>query len=113
MRRTIRMLGDGSLQCAGAQLGYDAYDIAFFMADPDETTPLTIDWTGFLGTDTITLSEWDSDNLTVASEANTTKAASCKISAVPDLSCGTAINTITTTDGQIARRRVRFYGRQH
>lgn len=67
-------------------------------ADDDETIPVTIDWSGWLGSDTISSVSNNATGATLASEANTTTGASFNIT-----SASSAIieHRITTAAGYV------------
>lgn len=111
MTAIVRVLADGSLTAAGAKLGYDSAGLPFFTQDPNDTDKLTIDWTGFLGTETISTAVWSALGLTVAGSATSGKTTSANVSAVPSNSMGEVSVLLTTSGGRIKTLSVRFYGR--
>lgn len=109
---TVRVLADGSVISAGPKLARDYYGVLAFQQDPDETSLLTIDWTGYLGTETISSITWTATGLTKASEATSGKTTSVKISAVPTNSHGEIEAALTTSGGRIKVVTIRFYARE-
>lgn len=112
MTTTIRILADGSIQSAGPKLARDYYGVLAFQQDPDETDTLTIDWTGYLGAETISTIAWTATSLTKASETTSGATTTVKISAVPTNSHGEIEAILTTSGGRIKLVTVRFYGRE-
>lgn len=112
MARTVRILSDGSITNAGAKMAIDGAGFASFLQAPEATELLQLDWTGYLGGETISTSAWEAGNLATAGAANTNGVTSVRVSAVPEWSYGYAKNTITTSGSRIATREVRFYGRK-
>lgn len=112
MTPTIRVLADGSTQSAGPRLAKDYYGFLAFQQDPDETSLLTIDWTGYLGTETISSVTWTATGLTKASEATSGNSTTVKISAVPTNSYGEIEAALTTSGGRIKVVTIRFYARE-
>lgn len=110
MARTIRILSDGSFINAGAKMAVDGQGIISFLQDPAATEILQFDWTGYLGTETISSSTWTSEQLTISSPTVSGKVAQVFVSNVPLNTHGGAHNTITTSSGRVQTREARFYG---
>lgn len=75
----------------------------FVSKDPDSTEDFMIDWTLFLGSETITESTWDGDGLTVSASGLSSDArrATALISGGVCGSCYRVRNRITTSGGRI------------
>lgn len=112
MTPTLRVLVDGSVQSAGPKAVRDYHGFLAVQQDPDETSLLTIDWTGYLGTETISSITWTATGLTKASEATSGKITTVKISAVPTNSYGEIEAKLTTSGGRIKVVTLRFYARE-
>lgn len=112
MSNTVRILADGSVINAGPKPSRDDRGILCWYVDPDSVEILSIDWTGFLGTATITTATWTADGLTITGSSTSGATTSCKISSVPLYSQGTAELVVAVSDGRTAVRRFRFYGRE-
>lgn len=112
MSATVRVLADGSVISAGSKLTRDYFGLLSFQQDPDATDKLTIDWTGYLGSETISTATWTATSLTLASNAISGKTTTVMVSAVPDTSAGTAEVLLTTSGGRIINLTFRFYGRE-
>lgn len=79
--------------------------ITQYVKDPDETLDYQIDWSDWLGTDTISLSSWDvTSGITVDSSSNTTTTATIWLSGGTENSRYEITNTVTTADGRIAEK---------
>ena len=105
MNRTVRILASGAVQPIPPLYRNGAG----VMADQDtnEIMDYTVDWTGWLGSDTISSSTWTATGVTLASAANTTKQASVRVSAVVGDS-GEALNRVTTALGAVKDVTLRF-----
>ena len=106
----VRILVDGSPQSAGPKMGRDYYGYLAFVQDPEETSLLTVDWTAYLGSETISSATWTADGLTLANNAITGKQTTVNVSAVPERNHGEAKVELTTSSGRVIVRRFRFYG---
>lgn len=105
MNRTIRVLASGRAQALTPLY----YDIDGFIAsdqDADETMNYTVDWSGWLGADTISSSTWTAENVTLGSAANTAKQTSMRISGVTG--SGKAVNRVTTAAAAVKDLTIRF-----
>lgn len=72
-----------------------------FIKDPDATIDFSVDWTDWLGTDTIVTSTWTvPTGLTSVTETNTTKIATIFLSGGTTGSSYEIINRITTAEGR-------------
>lgn len=109
---TIRVLADGSVINAGPKPSRDYSGFLSFIQDPDDTETLTIDWTGYLGSETISTATWTAGGLTLASSAISGKTTTTNVSAVPLNTHGSAEVLMTTSAGRIKNLTVRFYGRE-
>lgn len=84
-----------------------------FVKDPGATTYFTIDWTSWLGSDTIESSTWTvPDGITEESDDNDTTSATIWLSGGTHQQDYIIINTITTAAGQIEPRRIRVEVRE-
>lgn len=106
----VRILADGSPQSAGPKMGRDYYGYLAFIQDPEETSLLTVDWTGYLGSETISTAVWTAERLTLANDTITGKTTTVKVSAVPERNHGDAKVELTTSSGRVIVRRFRYYG---
>jgi len=75
-----------------------------FLKDPDAVLDYQIDWSDWLGTDTISSSSWTVSGVTKDSDTNTTTTATIWVSGGVVGVTGTAINRIVTTDGRTEDR---------
>ncbi|MBL4940363.1 MAG: hypothetical protein JKY81_01720 [Colwellia sp.] len=75
---------------------------AILELDIDETLPVSIDWSDWLGTDTISSVENDATSVTVSNASNTTTTAAFSVSSSP----GVIEHRITTAAGSIKELRV-------
>lgn len=84
---------------------------AALFKDEHETLTLTVDWSRFNGSATVSTSTWATeDNVTLSGAANTTNTASITVSGDPgDVSRVT--NTMTASDGTIKQLSVDVIGR--
>ena len=109
---TARVLADGSIISAGSKLVRGYYGLLSVQQDNDETSKLTIDWTAWLGAETISgTPTWTGTGLTVASPTVSGSLTSVLISCVPDNSAGTAEISLVTSGGRSKNLTVRYYGR--
>jgi hypothetical protein len=86
----------------------DADGIATVYRDPETVADYTIDWTRQLGSDTIRVSTWTGDGLTITGEALTSQATSAFLTGED----GTVKNTITTAAGRTYVRRIRIVSKE-
>lgn len=104
--RTLRIFSGGHEH--GAEFVKDDEGFTSLTMDEDETLDITLDWTGWLGTDTISTSTFTGDGVTAASSTNTTKTATTTLSA-PGTPYGSVVNQIVTAGGKTKRKTVRVY----
>lgn len=101
---TLRILAEGQsyLASPGTMCG----DVAVFHVAEGETVPLTLDYVGFLGSDTAASSVWSGD-LSAGGAALANGVASARF-AIPDGSCSASeiLNTLTTTGGRVKKTTV-------
>jgi hypothetical protein len=80
-----------------------------FTKDPSATLDYTIDWSNWLGTDTISTSTWTVPNgLTKESDSNTTTTATVWLSGGTVGEIYTVTNHIVTTSGREDDRSIRI-----
>lgn len=103
---TMAQNGRHSLKGLFWQSGHPA-----LFKDENETLTITVDWTRFNGSATVSTSTWATeDNVTLSGAASTTTQASVKLSGDPgDVSRVT--NTMTASDGTIKQVSFDVYGR--
>jgi hypothetical protein len=92
--RLVKVLENGRLVARGLSLISTG---AALMLDEDETLSVTIDWSGWLDTDTISSVTNEVESVSVSSESNTTTQASFSVSGSP----GIIQHRITTAAGNI------------
>ena len=109
MRRTLRVLANESRVWADRAGWLDDENVPSRDAYEGETLSYTVDWTGFLGSDTISTSTWAGDGSTVSGATNTTTSASAKATSPTEAQDATITNTITTAAGLTAVARFRLY----
>lgn len=110
MASIVRVLRDGSIISAGAKWGESEEGYMSLIQDPEATSQLNIDWTGFLDGETITTSTWESQNLTLTSSAVTGNHTTVYVSTVPKGTTGQAKITMTTSNDRTIVRRFKYYG---
>jgi hypothetical protein len=110
MSRTVRVLPDGAVISSGSTPAEIAQGIVAYVQRPSDTDKLTIDWNGFLGSETISSVTWTATNLTVASTTNSAGLTSALISDVPETSHGFLDIKMTSSGGRIKTITVWFYG---
>jgi hypothetical protein len=113
--RTIKILENGRMVTRGLFRRGNAAEI---IMDRNERLPVTVDWSDWLGSDTISSVTNDAEGASVASESNTTTTATFTISGA---STGYVDNRITTAAGSIKEirlhvvnyegSRIKYYGR--
>ena len=108
MPSIVRVLKDGSMISAGAKWGDDGY--LSLIQDPEATSILNVDWTGFLDGEAITTSVWEAQNLTLTSSAVSGASTAVYVSATPKGTTGQAKVTLTTSNNRIIVRRFKYYG---
>lgn len=104
--RTLRVLSGGIAY--GQGFHKDADGVWSFVMDETEVLDFTIDWTGWLEGDTIATSAFAPSGMTENSESNTTKTATCFVTATGD-PYGETVNTIVTDGGRTKKLTVRVY----
>ncbi|HHB12214.1 MAG TPA: hypothetical protein ENK62_03330 [Chromatiales bacterium] len=78
-----------------------------FLKDPDSTLDYVIDWSSWLGSDTIASSSWTVPaGLTMTSESNTTTTATVWLSGGSAGSSYQVTNRITTAAGRVDERSI-------
>lgn len=81
--------------------------LASYLKDPDALLDYVIDWSAWLGGDTINTSAWAADSgITVSSSTNTTLTATVWLSGGTELSSYKVRNRITTTAGRTDDRTI-------
>tara|TARA_R100001443_G_scaffold47628_1_gene60202 strand:+ start:145 stop:489 length:345 start_codon:yes stop_codon:yes gene_type:complete len=93
--------------------GYDFKDhkgYPSFWKDKDEVLTYTVDWSRFLGTDTIASSTWTVNSVTSAATTNTTTQTTIKVSGDPGNE-GWANNKIVTAGGSTKEQSIKFFHR--
>lgn len=106
--RQILVLENGRITARGLFLT-DGYPSIW--KDQDETLTLTVDWSRWLGSATISTSAWATDdNVTLSGAANTTTTASITLSGDPG-NRSDVTNTMTDSAGNIKQLTIRVYGR--
>lgn len=84
-----------------------------FQKDPDEVLDYQVDWTSWLGSDTITTSTWAvPTGITRASHTNTTKTATVWLSGGTAGTSYELQNKIVTASGRTAERTIRILVKQ-
>jgi len=97
--RTIKVLENNRLVTRGASS--DGRN-ATIEVDEDETLPITVDWSGWLGSDTIASVTNEATGPSVSGESNTTTTAALSVSGDP----GLIEHRITTAAGAVKELRV-------
>lgn len=110
MPSTVRVLKDGSMISAGAKWGENGDGLLSLIQDPEATSILDIDWTGYLAGDSIQSAEWTSQNLTLTSSLVNDKHTLIYVSAVPKGTDGQAKVVLTTDTNRTIVRRFKYYG---
>jgi hypothetical protein len=105
----VRILADGSIISAGPKMGRDYFDVPAFTQSPEATEKLTLDWSGYLGAETISSSVWVATRLTLTSQTVSGDTTNAFVSAFPRGSWGEAKNTVTTSGGRVHPVKIRFY----
>lgn len=98
--RLVKVLENGRLVTRGIFRRGRGVEI---LLDRNEVLPITVDWSGWLGTDTIASVTNAASGASISNEANTTTQASMTVSGA---SCGYFDNRITTAAGSIKELRV-------
>jgi hypothetical protein len=76
-----------------------------FVKDPDATLDFSVDWTEWLGTDTISGSHWTAETgITQHADSHTDTIATVWISGGTDQNDYTLMNQITTVAGRVDER---------
>ena len=109
MRRTLRVLANEVRVWADRGGWLDDENVPSRAAYEGETLSYTVDWTGFLGSDTISTSIWAADGSTLSGDSSTTKTATTKATSPTEAQDATITNTITTAAGLTAVARFRLY----
>ena len=82
---------------------------SFYQKDPDAVLDYTIDWSSWLGDDTISASSWTvPSGLTKDSDSNTTTAATVWLSGGTEGVIYTVTNQITTAGGRTDERSIKI-----
>lgn len=106
--RRIVMCENGRITLRGLHMS-DGYPALWH--DEDEIQDLTVDWSRWLGSETISASAWATDdNATLSGASNTTTTASITVSGDP-ATLSKITNTITTSGGQKKQVTVRVQER--
>ena len=87
----------------------DGYDAVW--KDPDSVLDYTVDWSRWLGSDTISTSAWTVDGITKDSDSSTTTTTTIWVSG-GNSPYGSATNKIVTAGGRTVERTIRFYRRE-
>ena len=113
--RTVKILENGRMVTRGLFRRGNAAEI---IMDRNESLPVTVDWSDWLGSDTIASVTNDAEGASVSSESNTTTTATFTVSGS---STGYVDNRITTAAGSIKElrlhvvnyesNRIKYYGR--
>jgi len=97
--RLIKMLENGRMVTRG--IGQKSTG-AILELDLDETLPISVDWSDWLGTDTISSVTNEPTSVSVSNESNTTTTAAFSVSGSP----GVIEHRITTAAGTIKEMRL-------
>lgn len=95
MAYQIRVMSNGRIAARGLSRSGQGVNLQI---DSQETIPVSIDWSGFLGSDTISSVTNDASGATISGASNTTTTATFKISGAD---AGLIQHRITTTNGAI------------
>lgn len=101
---TVRILAEGQSYLASP--GQMCGDTFVFGTKAGDTALLTLDYTGFVGSDTVASSVWSGD-ITATGPALSGAIAMARF-AIPDSACGQyeILNTLTTTNGRVEKTTV-------
>lgn len=110
MPSTVRVLKDGSMISAGAKWGYGENDYFSLIQDPEATSILNVDWTGYLDGETIDSADWVGQNLSLTNPTIDNKLTRVYVSATPRGTTGQAKITLTTSNDRVIVRRFKYYG---
>lgn len=91
----VRMLDNGRIAARGANRRENGVALSL---DPDETIPVSVDWTQWLGSDTISSVANSATGVTVSGASNTTTAAGFSLSGA---TCGYVEHRVTTAAGAV------------
>lgn len=98
--RLVKVLENGRMVTRGIFRRGRGVEI---LLDREESLPVTIDWSGWLGTDAIASATNETSGPSLSNEANTTTQTSMTVSGA---SCGWFDNRITTAAGAVKELRV-------
>jgi len=109
MRRTLRVLASEARVWADGAGVLDDAQMPARRTHEDETASYTVDWTGWLGSDTISTSSWTADNTTLSGASSGTTSATVKATSPAAGTHADLTNTIVTAGGLTGVARFRLY----